>query len=96
MPIETTSAAGSAPGTAHDAACQIAEAGGIVAAVDAARRRWAAEEAFTPATLDKCGDAVARFARRLHRQGVTTPPRSPPRTARASSTQPRSRASRRS
>lgn len=41
--------------------------------VEAVRRRWASEEAFTPATLDKCGDAIARFATRLDRQGVRHP-----------------------
>ena len=47
--------------------------GGIGAVAAAVRRRWATEEAFTPATLDKCGDAIARFARRLHHQGVQDP-----------------------
>lgn len=32
--------------------------------------RWAEEGDFTPATLEKCGEAVTRFARRLDRQGV--------------------------
>lgn len=34
------------------------------------RQRWAEEGDFTPATLEKCGDTVTRFARRLDRQGV--------------------------
>jgi len=35
--------------------------------------RWAQDAEFTPATLDKCGVAVTRFARRLHHQGVLEP-----------------------
>jgi site-specific recombinase XerD len=45
----------------------------MFAVVEAVRHRWATEDAFTPATLDKCGEAIARFARRLDRQGVTDP-----------------------
>lgn len=47
--------------------------GAMLAVVEAVRHRWATEEEFTLATLDKCGDAVARFARRLHHQGVNDP-----------------------
>ncbi|WP_030485199.1 tyrosine-type recombinase/integrase [Nocardioides aequoreus] len=31
---------------------------------------WAQQGDFTPATLEKCGETVARFTRRLDRQGV--------------------------
>lgn len=34
------------------------------------RQQWAQEDDFTPATLEKCGETVTRFARRLDRQGV--------------------------
>lgn len=47
--------------------------GGMVAVVQQVRRRWASVEAFTPATLDKCGEVIARFARRLQSQGVHDP-----------------------
>jgi integrase/recombinase XerC len=64
----------STPDTGHDPdVTTVITDGGMVALVAAVRRRWASEEAFTPATLDKCGDAVARFARRLHSQGVQDP-----------------------
>jgi len=39
--------------------------------VAAVRAHWATDAGFTPATLDKCGETVARFARRLAAQGVT-------------------------
>lgn len=39
----------------------------------AVRVRWAESGDFTPATLDRCGEVVERFARRLHHQGVTGP-----------------------
>lgn len=37
------------------------------------RARWAADGTFTPATIEKCGEAVARFCRRLHHQGLIGP-----------------------
>lgn len=39
----------------------------------AVRARWTEEGEFTPATLEKCGEAIERFARRLHHQGVSDP-----------------------
>lgn len=45
----------------------------IATLVDRVRAVWAADGEFTPATLDKCGETVARFARRLTTQGVTAP-----------------------
>lgn len=41
--------------------------------VASVRRRWADDDGFSVATLDKCGDMVGRFARRLTAQGVTRP-----------------------
>ena len=61
------------PQPGHETGTASTHAKGMVDVVEAVRRRWASEEAFTPATLDKCGDAVTRFARRLHRQGVEDP-----------------------
>ncbi len=40
---------------------------------DQVRARWASEDEFTPATLEKCGELVSRFARRLAAQGITDP-----------------------
>ena len=49
--------------------------GEVIGLVVLVRSRWASEDEFTPATLDKCGETIARFARRLHAQGVTRPER---------------------
>lgn len=46
---------------------------GIEQLVAVVRRRWAAEEEFSPATLDKCGQTIERFGRRLEHQGITAP-----------------------
>lgn len=45
-------------------------AGGVLAQIEAVVGRWAADGDFTPATLEKCGAVVTRFARRLAAQGV--------------------------
>ncbi|MFC4785232.1 tyrosine-type recombinase/integrase [Nocardioides sp. MAHUQ-72] len=42
----------------------------LPALAELVRRRWAEEDAFTPATLEKCGETVSRFARRLDQQGI--------------------------
>src|SRR5688572_1908430 len=39
-------------------------------AVEQVRASWAGEAGFTPATLEKVGEAVSRFARRVQQQGV--------------------------
>lgn len=41
--------------------------------VERARAAWSAGGDSTPATLDKCGETAARFARRLTAQGVQRP-----------------------
>jgi integrase len=45
----------------------------LIQIVEVIRARWANEDEFTPATLDKCGETIRRFGRRLERQGVTHP-----------------------
>ena len=51
-----------------------AESGaGMSAIVTAAIGRWAASGEFTEQTLSRCGETVARFARRLDAQGVEGP-----------------------
>lgn len=45
----------------------------LLALVDAVRDRWAASGEFTEQTLDRCGETITRFARRLNAQGVTDP-----------------------
>ena len=47
--------------------------GDLASLFEAVLVRWAHEEEFTPATLEKCGETVRRFARRLSAQGVTEP-----------------------
>lgn len=41
--------------------------------LDQVLQRWTNEKGFSPATLEKCGDLIQRFARRLEAQGVTDP-----------------------
>jgi integrase/recombinase XerC len=43
------------------------------ALVEQVRAAWATGGEFTDRTLDKCGETVARFARRLEAQGVSSP-----------------------
>jgi site-specific recombinase XerD len=46
---------------------------GMPALVEQVRAAWATGGEFTGQTLDKCGETVARFARRLEAQGVSSP-----------------------
>jgi integrase/recombinase XerC len=48
-------------------------AAGMPDLVDQVRGSWATAGEFTERTLDKCGETIARFARRLEAQGVTGP-----------------------
>jgi hypothetical protein len=48
---------------------------GMPALVEQVRAAWATGGEFTDRTLDKCGETVARFARRLEAQGVSSPGR---------------------
>ena len=41
--------------------------------VEGVRTTWAEAGVFTPATLEKCGQTITRFARRLQAQGVRFP-----------------------
>ncbi|MFY0409024.1 tyrosine-type recombinase/integrase [Solicola sp. PLA-1-18] len=43
------------------------------AAIDRVRDRWVAGGEFTEQTLDRCGETITRFARRLAAQNVTDP-----------------------
>lgn len=65
------------PSTGADDAAPVAEHvaadASMSAVVEEVRRRWASDNEFTAATLAKCGETIARFARRLAQQGVTTP-----------------------
>lgn len=64
IPSDDTTVTGGEP-PAH------AQAAPLVELVDVVRVRWTADKGFSPATLDKCGETIRRFGRRLAHQGVT-------------------------